>query len=667
MLHRLVLLFTYTVFCGYAFASSEVASNTGDPLEVIEVINQQDFGSANYQMLYRDDFINSSQTLSDILQTINGIQIRQISGLGNPVSISIRGSSSKQVQLFIDGQLMNDGQFGSFDLNQIPTEQIESIEISKNQAIGSGSTPIGGVIRINTYNPTQENLRLTAGFGSFGYKEFNLLKNTTVKAHNFSFGGHYLASDNDYEYLVPQSFNDSSQSINQGLRNNQFLKKTFFINDLVQIANHQLRFNVQYNSQEKSIPNYQNNSPENISSLISDGLRYSYQHVWQSELAWLDIIEFDLYTDDKDERYLASLDGVNININDYTNTKDSVAIKPLLVWNAFELTPFLNYNKQKFSSNSQRNGQPIQCNGISTCDVSAEQQQFILGARLEWNPASQPLSSYVLINQLREKNSNVALNDETAETFTNTKRYQTKEWGLGYQFDDFNVTMNITDGTRTPTLFELFGDRGLFKANNNLLPEEAKTLSVGTIYKTKNISFSSAIYQQKLENSIVAIFNSSGVGTYSNVSNADLLGFELQLNYQLLNTLSLMFQTHLIESETASDFVAFNNKKLPGIYHQQYSLAWQYSVNPHWKILFKTSQDKELYFNRANKFENSRSSMGEGNPANRIVSDLSVLWGQGKHRLSLSINNLLNETYQDLANRAAQGRNIQFKYTIEGI
>jgi outer membrane receptor protein involved in Fe transport len=59
--------------------------------------------------------------------------------------------------------------------------------------------------------------------------------------------------------------------------------------------------------------------------------------------------------------------------------------------------------------------------------------------------------------------------------------------------------------------------------------------------------------------------------------------------------------------------------------------------------------------------------MGEGNPANRIVSDLSVLWGQGKHRLSLSINNLLNETYQDLANRAAQGRNIQFKYTIEEI
>ena len=107
--------------------------------------------------------------MSDILKSINGIQIRQISGLGNPVSISIRGSNSKQVQLYIDGQLINDSQFGGFDLNQIPTEQIESIEISKNQAIGTGATPIGGVIRINTFNPNEDSKKMSLAIGSFRF------------------------------------------------------------------------------------------------------------------------------------------------------------------------------------------------------------------------------------------------------------------------------------------------------------------------------------------------------------------------------------------------------------------------------------------------------------------------------------------------------------------
>ncbi|MFT7431619.1 MAG: vitamin B12 transporter, partial [Colwellia sp.] len=160
---------------------AQVEDVSTDDIEVIEIVNDQSFNTPNYQVLHRESFIYSSQTLADILQSINGIQIRQISGIGNPVSVSIRGSSSKQVQLYIDGQLINDSQFGGFDLNQIPTEQIESIEISKNQAIGTGATPIGGVIRINTYNPTEDSSKLTLATGSFGYQEVNALYNKAFK------------------------------------------------------------------------------------------------------------------------------------------------------------------------------------------------------------------------------------------------------------------------------------------------------------------------------------------------------------------------------------------------------------------------------------------------------------------------------------------------------
>jgi vitamin B12 transporter len=144
----LFVCFFYPVWVG-------ANERSDDAIEILTVYDKAAIFSSHYQILSRKDFINTSQTLSDLLQAINGLQIRQIGGLGNPVSVSIRGSSSKQVQLYIDGQLVNDSQFGGFDLNQIPTEQIQSIEISKNQAIGTGSTPIGGVIRINTFNPVK--------------------------------------------------------------------------------------------------------------------------------------------------------------------------------------------------------------------------------------------------------------------------------------------------------------------------------------------------------------------------------------------------------------------------------------------------------------------------------------------------------------------------------
>jgi outer membrane cobalamin receptor len=269
----------------------EASGRKAEDVEVLTIYDQQPLYLGNYQVLSREDFINSSQTLSDILQTINGLQIRQIGGLGNPVSVSIRGSSSKQVQLYIDGQLVNDSQFGGFDLNQIPTEQIQSIEISKNQAIGAGSTPIGGVIRINTYNPSQDKLKLSLALGSYNHQELNLLYNKAFQSNNLSVGGSYLKTNNDYDYLVPQSFTSSNQSSIEPLRNNQYQKKNVYLNNQLSFGAHKIRITVQYNEQDKALPNYQNNTPENTSSLSSDTWRLGYRHSIYTDIKWLDNLE----------------------------------------------------------------------------------------------------------------------------------------------------------------------------------------------------------------------------------------------------------------------------------------------------------------------------------------------------------------------------------------
>ena len=652
-------------------SATSYANENDEEVEVIEIVNGHDFSSNNYQVLHREDFINSSQNLSDILSQVNGIQIRQISGLGNPVSISIRGSSAKQVQFFVDGQLVNDSQFGGFDLNQIPTEQIESIEISKSQAIGTGSTPIGGVIRINTYNPSENTHKLSLAMGSFGYQEFSLLKNTAFKHHSLAIGGTYLASDNDYDYLVPQSFDNPSQSVVQPLRNNNFEKWSFFINDSAQLNQHQVRVNLQYNKQDKALANYQNNSPENSSNIEMDSARYGFQYNWLSHVNYIEAIELEYFGDQKDEVYLDNPHNSRRNSSDYHTKKQHLAIKPSFSKGNFHFNPYVNTNKQIFTSKLTRNGKENECNGISACDIKAEQEQLNLGARFSWQSDSSAFNAYILANQLIEKNNNVALGQNDEDIKTSQEHFNTQEFGFTYGNKALTTSLNWSNGIRTPTLYELFGDRGAFKGNDNLLPEQAETYTLAVKYKktlsSMTFNLSSSIYQQSLENSIVAIFNSSGTGSYTNVSSAELTGFEIQTSAQFTPAFSFALQAHLIESDTKSKFVSFDNKKLPGIYHQQYSAALQYQIDEIWRIKVSSSIDKELYFNRTNQFESNSSQGKDGNPADRIVTDLSLSWRIKHYSANLSFSNLFDEPYQDLANRPAQGRSIQLKFSIEDI
>lgn len=649
------------------------ASRTADP----DALNPP-----NYQILHREDFINSSQTLGDLLQQVNGIQIRQISGLGNPASVSIRGSSSKQVQLYIDGQLVNDSQYGGFDLNQLPTEQIESIEISKSQALGTGSTPIGGVIRINTYNPQQDSVRLSLASGSFGYREANLMANKMFSNSSLAAGFSHVESDNNYSYLVPQNFDDPSISQEEKLANNDYEKNAFHINSELYLGQHLLRFNIQYTEQRKALPNYQNNSPENSSELSSDSWRFGYQHNWQSSSVWLEQIEAEAYTQLTDEIYLEQPRGVAEKRANYQSVKNFIGIKPTFNAGDLAITPFINLNHQTFESVTTLKGQPASCNGSSNCDIEASQQQLNYGSRLEWPLAELDLIPYALVSQSQEKNTNKTINQASTK-YTASQDYTTQEFGIAYQPNkfksmaanelDFSAFANWSKGIRTPTLFEMFGDRGSFKGNPNLKPEQAETWSIGSRISYADLSVTGTFYQQQLVDSIVAIFSSSNVGRYSNVSSAELTGLELQANYQATSALSFMLQTNLIGSKTQSEYTAFNNKRLPGIYHQQYSAAIRYAITEHWQVDLRSNIDNELYFNRANVFDssgnssNNSSGTGTDNPADRFTTDLQLGWQQDSFSAHLAVNNLLDADYQDLANRPAQGRNIQIKIAIKEI
>lgn len=87
--------------------------------------------------------------LGDMLSNVPGVWVGDIGSTGQWASYRMRGCFENQVMLLLDGRPLRDPWSGICDLNLIPVEMIEKIEIypSLNQF---GLTPIGAVINLVT-------------------------------------------------------------------------------------------------------------------------------------------------------------------------------------------------------------------------------------------------------------------------------------------------------------------------------------------------------------------------------------------------------------------------------------------------------------------------------------------------------------------------------------
>jgi len=117
------------------------------------------------------------KTVQDALKYLTGIKINKNCGSwGDKGKVEMLGLDSKHILILVDGQRILGGHAASVDLQQIPIEAVERIEVVKGPASALyGSDAIGGVINIITKSaPEKPSVSLSASFGKRGTQIYEL-------------------------------------------------------------------------------------------------------------------------------------------------------------------------------------------------------------------------------------------------------------------------------------------------------------------------------------------------------------------------------------------------------------------------------------------------------------------------------------------------------------
>jgi vitamin B12 transporter len=148
------------------------------------------------------DYEGESKDIEEIIGNSVGVQVRRFGGTGDRSEISIRGSSSNQVVILLDGVRLNSAQSGAVDLSTVPIDLIERIEISRGGGSAqTGSGAIGGVVNIITKRAGGPP-RTTAAFAgeSFGTWTGSATQTGNALGTEFALGYTGFTTDGDWKF-----------------------------------------------------------------------------------------------------------------------------------------------------------------------------------------------------------------------------------------------------------------------------------------------------------------------------------------------------------------------------------------------------------------------------------------------------------------------------------
>jgi iron complex outermembrane receptor protein len=157
--------------------------------------------SAPKTIITQHDITTTGVTsLSQALTELGGVQLEDTSGNGSQVMLSMRGfgvNASSNTLLLINGIPLSNPDLAPPDLNAIPLQEIEYIEIiNGSESVLYGDQAVGGIVNIITHQEAAKKLDITCNSGSYNAHSCYASLHNHTQQLNYNFGVMNNHSDN---------------------------------------------------------------------------------------------------------------------------------------------------------------------------------------------------------------------------------------------------------------------------------------------------------------------------------------------------------------------------------------------------------------------------------------------------------------------------------------
>jgi outer membrane cobalamin receptor len=263
--HRLQILVTLLASgAGWLCPSAARAEGKGEPVyetvvtatPVADEKPREDRAAAS-AVITSDRTPRAAESVPDLLSEQAGAVVTRLGGLGATATLSLRGSPSNQVLVYVDGVPLNTATGGGVDLGAVPIGDVERIEIYRGTSpIGFGASAIGGVVALTTGVPKENRATFAAGGGSFDTNYASATAALNEGRLHVYVGAHALTSDGDFPYVDSKGTNlDPSDDQPTRRRNNDLRQGDGVARAEVDLAaGRQVRVQAMFFAREQGLP-----------------------------------------------------------------------------------------------------------------------------------------------------------------------------------------------------------------------------------------------------------------------------------------------------------------------------------------------------------------------------------------------------------------------------
>ena len=227
--------------------ANRTSQNSADLLSSVKVISRVDID------------LSSANSVAELLNGVNGLQMSQSGGAGQTTSIFSRGTNAGHTLVIIDGQRISSATLGETAFADISVEQIERIEVTKGpRAALWGSDAIGGVIQIFTRQLAAGEIAADVGFGNMNQKQLTVSGALGHGAGSTTFTATKKTSDGYDIYQNIEDDDDGYDRENISLVGQQAINKNWKLHWLAKYDQGGSEYDSPYNSvNENSFKNKQ--------------------------------------------------------------------------------------------------------------------------------------------------------------------------------------------------------------------------------------------------------------------------------------------------------------------------------------------------------------------------------------------------------------------------